>query len=63
LSTGFLINKRDKNALAEKIQLLLNDVALSKKMGKTAQKVFHEKYTLGMFEKNMLQAFDEIIKN
>jgi glycosyltransferase involved in cell wall biosynthesis len=59
--TGFLVNQRDVQALADRILMLLNDPALARSMGETAREVFKQNYQLSHFENNMMHVFKEII--
>lgn len=60
--TGFLVEKQNPEALSEKIEILIKDRELREKMGKAGRKKFLEKYTLDIFEKNMKNVFDEVLK-
>ena len=44
--TGFLVNPRDTEAIAERIIRLIKDGKLRKKMGRKARKIVVEKYSL-----------------
>ena len=51
--TGFLVPKRDVNALVEKLELLINNKELRASMGIAARNKYEEKFTLGHFEKRL----------
>ena len=57
---GLLVNTHDPEALAEKVNLLLNDPTLREKLGQEARKKFMTYYTLEKYEANMKQTFDLI---
>jgi len=61
--TGFLVEKNNPEALAEKIEILINNPDLRKRMGEAGRKKILENYTLDIFEKNMKGVFDEILNN
>ncbi|KAA3616670.1 MAG: glycosyltransferase family 1 protein [Calditrichaeota bacterium] len=60
--TGFLVSKNDTSALANKIEYLIKNKDESIAMGEAGKKKFYEKYTLEIFEKNILKVFDTILK-
>jgi len=60
--TGFLVKQQDELDLAEKIETLLRDKELRIKMGEAGRKKFEENYTLEIFEKNMHNVFDSVLK-
>ncbi len=57
--TGFLVSKHDAMALADRIQTLMNDAGLRRKMGKAGREKFEKEFTLEVFEKRM----KEILSN
>ena len=59
-STGFLVQKNDAKALAEKLKLLIEDKALRLKMGELAYIKFNEFYQLSHFESNLLSILKKI---
>jgi glycosyltransferase involved in cell wall biosynthesis len=59
--TGFLIDKHNPQALADKIETLFKDKELREKMGRAGRKKFLEKYTLDIFEKNLKNVFDQVL--
>ena len=48
--TGFIVEKQNPSQLAEKVEWLINNPKLAKKMGKEGQSQFYKKYTLEKFE-------------
>lgn len=49
--TGFIIAKNQPEALAEKLEVLINNPDLCNKMGKAGRKKFEQEFTLNRFEK------------
>ncbi|MGB5418844.1 glycosyltransferase, partial [Algibacter sp.] len=60
---GFLVAKKDSLALAEKLEVLINDEALRGTMGTAAYKKYMNAYTLSKFEKNMCSILKSINPN
>ncbi|MBN2214927.1 MAG: glycosyltransferase family 4 protein [Bacteroidales bacterium] len=60
--TGFLVEKHRPDQIAEKLEILINNSELRKSMGEAGRKKFIEKYTLDVFEKNMLDVFSDVLK-
>jgi glycosyltransferase involved in cell wall biosynthesis len=61
-TTGFVINKGDIDALTKKMKYLMDNRNIAKKMGMNGRKLFEEKFTLEIFEKKMLNIFNEILR-
>jgi len=59
--TGFLVEKNQPDLIAEKLKILIENNQLRKEMGIAARKKFLEKYTLEIFEQNMVNVFQNII--
>lgn len=59
--TGFLIESKNPQMLADKLALLMNNKELRNKMGKKGLDRFHELYTLEKFEINMTNTFRIIL--
>ena len=59
--TGFLVPKHDVAALADKIQLLLNDPVLRSNMGNAGREKFEKEFTLEVFEKRMTWILEHIV--
>lgn len=53
--TGFLVPKHDAETLANKIEFLLTDSALRKRMGEAGREKFEKEFTLEVFEKRMAE--------
>jgi glycosyltransferase involved in cell wall biosynthesis len=53
--TGFLVERSDTEAIAQRILALLDDHALRKQMGSAGQRVTHEKFDL---RKNVAQLIE-----
>ncbi len=51
--TGLIVEKNNPVDLADKIELLLNDESLRKKMGAAGRKKYEQEYTLEIFEKRL----------
>ncbi len=60
--TGFLVEKKSPEEIADKVSLLARDSALRKKMGAAAKRKFLKEYTLEIFEGNMLEVFKAVNK-
>ncbi|NMC57043.1 MAG: glycosyltransferase family 4 protein, partial [Eubacteriaceae bacterium] len=58
--TGFLVDKHSPDQIAEKLKILLDDDVLRNNMGKSARKKYLEKYTIEVFEKNLIDVFQKI---
>ncbi len=61
--TGFLIPKTDLNLMADKIEILLNNMQLRKEMGNAGQRKFYENYTHEHFEKNFKTVIEKILND
>jgi glycosyltransferase involved in cell wall biosynthesis len=59
--TGFLVPKRNVNALAEKIELLMVNKELRKSMGIASRKKYEQEYTIANFEKRFTSIINQII--
>jgi len=57
---GFLISPGDREALKEKILLLLNNPALCQRMGRVNKKLVREKYDIEIIGKNLLNIYSQI---
>lgn len=51
--TGLIVEKNNPKDLADKIEILLNDENLRKKMGAEGKKKYEKEYTLEIFEKRL----------
>jgi glycosyltransferase involved in cell wall biosynthesis len=61
--TGFIVNKKDPEDLADKLKILIEDKDLRLKMGQRGREKFLNNYTFEIFEKNMDQVFKKVIDN
>lgn len=59
--TGFIVDKKNPQALAEKLELLIKDKDLRERMGSAGRKKFEEEFTIKHFEKNLYQIFRKIL--
>jgi glycosyltransferase involved in cell wall biosynthesis len=58
--TGFLVAQKDANALAEKLELLINDRDLLQRMGRAGREKFENEFTLDAFELRMKEILDKV---
>ncbi len=58
--TGFLVPKRDVHALAEKLELLINNKELRTSMGIAGRKKYEAEFTLSSFEKRFTNILHQI---
>jgi glycosyltransferase involved in cell wall biosynthesis len=58
--TGFIVPKRDANALAEKIELLILNEDLRTSMGLAGRKKYEAEFTLASFEKRFINILHQI---
>jgi glycosyltransferase involved in cell wall biosynthesis len=59
--TGFLVPQKDAEALAEKLEILINDPSLSNQMGLAGRKCYEHNFTLQQFEKTLSSILNQII--
>lgn len=59
---GFIIEPKNVNQLAEKLELLIKNKDLREEMGRRGKERFLNHYTLHHFEQNLKNVFDEILK-
>ncbi len=59
---GFLVPPYDPEALAGKISLLLSDTPLRHRMGMASRKMYEDRYTLEIFQRNMEIALSSLCK-
>jgi glycosyltransferase involved in cell wall biosynthesis len=62
-TTGFILKQKDSIALADKIEILLKDETLRRKMGVAGNKKFLQNYSLEIFEENFLKILNTIIRD
>jgi glycosyltransferase involved in cell wall biosynthesis len=60
--TGYLVEKNAPQQIAEKLKFLIENPEQRKAMGMAGREKFEEKYTLKVFENNLLKLFDEVIE-
>ena len=60
--TGFIVSKRNSEALADKIEYLLNQPEERMRMGKNGYRKFNDKFTLRKFEKSMVDIMNDCLK-
>ena len=56
--TGYLVPGKDAAALADKLELLIRDKELCKKMGQEGRRRYEAEYTLTAFEQRMIKILD-----
>lgn len=59
--TGFIVCKRDSEALADKIEYLLAHPEERMRMGKNGYRKFHDKFTLKKFEESMVGILNDCL--
>lgn len=59
-TTGFLVPQKNVEALAEKLELLINDSGLRQKMGEAGFSKFEKEYTIEIFENRLKDILSEI---
>lgn len=58
---GFMVEKRDANALADRIEFLLTHPEERQRMGKYGYKKFKNKFTLRKFEESMFDILNDCL--
>lgn len=61
--TGFLVEKGNPSALAEKIEVLLKDKNLAKKMGEKGRERFLKNFTFDKTEEEFVKLFSSLVEN
>ena len=59
--TGFLVNQRDIEALAEKLELLIRNKELREDMGKNGRMRYLHYFTLNHFESNLTNILNKCL--
>ena len=59
--SGFLVPARSPRVIADRLERLAVNEALRLSMGREARKRYEERYTIDVFEKNMLRVFHEVV--
>jgi glycosyltransferase involved in cell wall biosynthesis len=60
--TGFLVPQHNTEALAEKLEILIQNPMIRLQMGNVGYQKYENKYTLEIFEKRIVEIFDKILK-
>lgn len=58
---GYVVQRRNAIALAEKIILLLKDKKLNQRLGETGRKLIKEKYTKQIYAKKVVDVYKDVI--
>ena len=58
---GFIVPQKNTEALAEKLEHLINNLDICSEMGRIGRKKYEERYTLEIFEKNFIKILGLII--
>ncbi len=58
---GFLVPQNNSEALADKLEILIKNRELRHKMGLAGKKMYQEKYTLGIFEKRLINILQDCL--
>jgi len=58
--TGFLIEPRDPGKLADKINYLLNNVALAESMGRNGSEKLYQEFSLPVMGENLLKLYQSL---
>ena len=61
--TGFLVPQKDAIALAEKLEILIKDPKMRKKMGSAGRARYEKEFTLNKFEKRMVEILGEVMND
>lgn len=61
--TGYVVNKNSPEELAGRLELLIRDVSLRRKMGMEGRVKYEKNYTLSIFEKRMMEILNSIIQS
>ncbi len=60
--TGFILPQRDANAMAEKLELLINDSSLRQQMGKAGRQKYEQCFTVETYENRISTLIERILK-
>jgi len=60
---GFVIPKRDADALARKLSLLLHDAELRRRMGESGRKIAEERFTVKVMTDNTEKVYQKLLKH
>lgn len=61
--TGFIIPRKDADALAEKLSLLIDDAAMRRQMGVNGRKKYEREFTYSKFEHHLAGILNDFICN
>jgi glycosyltransferase involved in cell wall biosynthesis len=61
--TGFLVPQKNVNALADRLEILIKDADLRKKMGSAGRDKYEREFTLKKFENRMVEILQEVCGN
>lgn len=61
--TGFLVTRKDSNALAEKLEILINNPQLRQQMGKAGRAKYEQEFTLPIFENRLRGILNTILES
>jgi len=59
--TGFIVDKNSPEQIVKKLQILIKNPELKKKMGEAGRKKFIENYTIEKFENNLINILDNVL--
>ena len=62
-NTGYIVPKKNANAIADKIEYLYNHPEVNEQMGKNGYNKYKDKFTLSVFERNFTEILTEIVNN
>ena len=60
---GLLVDSKSSDALAEKIELLLSDRSLARKLGKNARKMIEENYSFDYISDQYIKVYNKLLQN
>jgi glycosyltransferase involved in cell wall biosynthesis len=60
---GFLVPKMDKIALANKLEILINNPELCYKMGAAGRKKYEQEFTFDKFESRIIEILKQVVNN
>lgn len=61
--SGFLVPQKNVLLLAEKIEFLINNPEIVKRMGEAGRRKYEKEFTLNIFENNMINILNQIYQN
>lgn len=59
--TGFIVQRKDADSLAEKLSLLIDNAAMRRQMGINGRKKYEKEFTYNVFEHNLVSILNEFI--